>query len=251
MVVVGVGAILGRYFSFFLVAKRERESFFSFLASELFFFPSFPLTLALTFLFSLFPFSSIHQQGTACSLRACLWCPLCVVHLFFWRAMEGKREITKTKLTDSLDLPKRSLETQVEGLARPFPEAFAKGSPGVVGLAAGILAVLFLCQRAGTAGVAAIFSPVAVVWCFALAAIGIFNLVVVPRSVALSALSAVSPHHAVRFFARNGAEGWRSLGSLALCITGAEALFADLGHFNRKSITLATCALVYPSLILT
>ena len=111
--------------------------------------------------------------------------------------------------------------------------------------------MLFLCQRFGTAGVAALFSPVAVSWCLALAAIGVYNLVVVPPSVALSALSAVSPHHAVQFFARNGAQGWVSLGSLALCITGAEALFADLGHFNRKSITLATTVLVYPALILT
>ena len=137
------------------------------------------------------------------------------------------------------------------GLARPFPTVFPKAGTGVVGLAACILAVLFLCQRFGTAGVAALFSPVAVSWCLALAAIGVYNLVVVPPSVALSALSAVSPHHAVQFFARNGAQGWVSLGSLALCITGAEALFADLGHFNRKSITLATTVLVYPALILT
>ena len=84
-----------------------------------------------------------------------------------------------------------------------------------------------------------------------MAAVGIYNLSIVPSSVALSALSAVSPHYAFEFFARNGAEGWRSLGSLALCITGAEALFADLGHFNRKSITLATTLLIFPSLILT
>lgn len=159
----------------------------------------------------------------------------------------------KLKKTHKLSRPPKTfpLKTQVEGLARPFPKAFAKGEAGVVGLAAGILAVLFLCQRFGTGGVASFFSPVAVAWCFALAGIGIYNLVVVPSSVALSALSAVSPHHAFAYFARNGAEGWRSLGSLALCITGAEALFADLGHFNRKSITLATTALVYPALILT
>ena len=128
---------------------------------------------------------------------------------------------------------------------------FAKAGTGVVGLASCILSVLFLCQRFGTAGVSVFFSPVAVAWCLALAGLGIYNLAIVPSSVALSALSAVSPHHAVGFFVRNGSEGWRSLGSLALCITGAEALFADLGHFNRKSITLATTALVYPALILT
>lgn len=154
-------------------------------------------------------------------------------------------------LGDGVLTPSMSVVSAVEGLARPFPKAFAKGEAGVVGLAAGILSVLFLAQRFGTAGVAALFSPVAVAWCLALAGIGIYNLVIVPSSVALQALSAVSPHHAVEFFARNGAEGWRSLGSLALCITGAEALFADLGHFNRKSITLATTALVYPSLVLT
>lgn len=143
------------------------------------------------------------------------------------------------------------MTSAVEGLARPFPVVFVKAGPGVVGLAACILTILFLCQRFGTAGVSVAFSPIAVAWCLALAALGIYNLSIVPSSVALTALSALSPHHAVNFFARNGAEGWRSLGSLALCITGAEALFADLGHFNRKSIALATTALVYPSLILT
>lgn len=154
-------------------------------------------------------------------------------------------------LGDGVLTPSMSVVSAVEGLARPFPRAFAKGEAGVVGLAAAILAVLFLCQRFGTAGVAVFFSPIAVAWCLSLAAIGVYNLVVVPSSVALNALAALSPHHAFLFFVRNGAEGWRSLGSLALCITGAEALFADLGHFNRKSITIATTCLVYPSLILT
>ena len=154
-------------------------------------------------------------------------------------------------LGDGVLTPSMSVVSAFEGLTHPFPKAFAKGEARVVGLAAGILAVLFLCQRFGTAGVAVLFSPIAVAWCAVLAGIGMYNLVIVPPSAALSALSAVSPHHAVRFFVRNGAEGWRSLGSLALCLTGAEALFADLGHFNRKSITLATTALVYPSLILT
>lgn len=154
-------------------------------------------------------------------------------------------------LGDGVLTPSMSVVSAVEGLARPFPKAFAKGEAGVVSLSAAILAVLFLCQRFGTAGVAALFSPVAVAWCLSLSAIGVYNLAAVPAAVAASAVSALSPHHAFLFFVRNGAEGWRSLGSLALCITGAEALFADLGHFNRKSITIATTALVYPSLILT
>ncbi|KAJ7521789.1 hypothetical protein O6H91_19G067900 [Diphasiastrum complanatum] len=62
---------------------------------------------------------------------------------------------------------------------------------------------------------------------------------------------AFSPHHIISFFSRNGKDGWLTLGGTALCITGAEAMFADLGHFNRPSIQLAFSTMVYPSVIVT
>ena len=126
-----------------------------------------------------------------------------------------------------------SVISAVEGLAKPLPAAFAKGSPASVGLAAGILALLFLVQHRGTASVAFLFSPVAAGWFVAIAGLGVHNLVAHGAGTGLQALSAVSPHHAVRFFAANGAAGWRALGSTMLAITGAEALYADLVRERR------------------
>ena len=130
-------------------------------------------------------------------------------------------------LGDGTLTPSISVISAVEGLGRVSPTVFGKGAPATVALAAVILACLFLVQRFGTGGVALAFSPLAAIWFGALAAMGLYNLVTAGASNGLAALSAVSPHHAYRYFAANGREAWVSLGSTALAITGAEALFAD------------------------
>ncbi|KAJ1269081.1 hypothetical protein BS78_07G183300 [Paspalum vaginatum] len=109
-----------------------------------------------------------------------------------------------------------------------------------------ILVLLFLYQQYGTSKVSFTFSPIMVVWLLLIASIGLYNIIKHYPPV----LKAISPHYIYVFFARNKKAGWEQLGTVVLCITGAEAMFADLGHFNKKSIQMAYSCLVYPSLIL-
>ncbi|KAK8944132.1 Potassium transporter 26 [Platanthera zijinensis] len=116
----------------------------------------------------------------------------------------------------------------------------------VVMLSVAILVVLFLFQRFGTNKVSFSFSPIMVLWFSFTAAIGLYNIIKFCPSV----LKAVSPHYIFFFFQRNRRKGWEILGSIALCITGAEAMFADLGHFNKRGIQISYSLAVYPALIL-
>ncbi|PIA44090.1 hypothetical protein AQUCO_01700008v1 [Aquilegia coerulea] len=110
-----------------------------------------------------------------------------------------------------------------------------------------ILLLVFLFQRFGTDKVSFIFSPVMLLWFMSIAAIGIYNTIKYYPSV----FKFISPYYIYLFFKRNGKEGWERLGAVAMCITGAEAIFADLGHFNKRSIQIAFSFLVYPALIIT
>ncbi|CAO1947153.1 unnamed protein product [Urochloa humidicola] len=116
----------------------------------------------------------------------------------------------------------------------------------VVILSVVILLLLFLVQRFGTSKVSASFSPIMLVWFGSIAMIGVYNIAKYYPPV----LKAVSPHYIYYYFARNKKVGWEQLGAIILCITGAEAMFADLGHFNKSSIQVAFSTVVYPSLIL-
>ncbi|TVU05211.1 hypothetical protein EJB05_48365 [Eragrostis curvula] len=109
-----------------------------------------------------------------------------------------------------------------------------------------ILIFLFLFQRYGTSKVSFTFSPIMLMWFALISFIGVYNIIKYYPPV----LKAVSPHYIYIFFARNKRAGWEQLGTVVLCITGAEAMFADLGHFNKSSIQMAFSFLVYPSLIL-
>lgn len=113
----------------------------------------------------------------------------------------------------------------------------------VVGVSCGILLLFFLPQRLGTAHVSFLFSPIIVLWFIALAGIGIANITKAPY-----VFKAFSPVYAVQFLS-NGFEGWEKLGAIFLCVTGAEALFADLGHFNANAVR-TSAAFVLPSLML-
>ncbi|HUR02382.1 MAG TPA: KUP/HAK/KT family potassium transporter, partial [Nonomuraea sp.] len=108
-----------------------------------------------------------------------------------------------------------------------------------------ILIVLFSFQKVGTAGVARIFGPITLLWFFTIAVMGIVQIVLMP-----SVLAAVNPVYAVRFFLANGWRGFVVLGSVVLVITGAEALYADMGHFGRRPIRLAWFVVVLPALLL-
>jgi len=115
----------------------------------------------------------------------------------------------------------------------------------VVPLSIAVLAALFLFQRRGTAGVGRVFGPVILVWFATIAVLGIRGILMEP-----AVLQALSPVHAVRFFAANGLPGFVVLGAVFLVATGGEALYADLGHFGERPIQIDWFALVGPALLL-
>jgi KUP system potassium uptake protein len=117
--------------------------------------------------------------------------------------------------------------------------------PVVVPLAVGILLALFYFQRRGTAGVGAVFGPAMLVWFVAIAAVGLPQVIAHPQ-----VLLALNPLHGLRFFIAHGVHGFLILGAVVLCITGAEALYADMGHFGRRPIRLAWFWVAFPALLL-
>ncbi len=142
---------------------------------------------------------------------------------------------------DGVITPAISVLGAVEGLTVRQP-AFAGW---IVPLAVVILVGLFLLQQRGTGGVGAIFGPVMVLWFTAIAALGLAAIVGHPE-----VLGALNPWHGVDFFIRNRFPGFLILGSVFLILTGAEALYADMGHFGARPIRLVWFALVLPALLL-
>ncbi|KAB2097093.1 hypothetical protein ES319_A01G148000v1 [Gossypium barbadense] len=109
-----------------------------------------------------------------------------------------------------------------------------------------ILIGLFALQHYGTHRVGFLFAPVVLVWLLCISAIGLYNITHWNPHV----YQALSPYYMYKFFRKTQRGGWMSLGGILLCITGSEAMFADLGHFSQLSIKIAFTFLVYPSLIL-
>ncbi len=142
---------------------------------------------------------------------------------------------------DGVITPAISVLSAVEGLTVASP-AFR---PWVVPLTCLILIALFAIQRRGTGHVGRLFGPIMVIWFGTLAALGVWHISARPE-----VLEAVLPTHAIRFFLRHGLHGFLILGSVVLVVTGAEALYADLGHFGREPIRKAWLWLVFPSLLL-
>ena len=142
---------------------------------------------------------------------------------------------------DGIITPAITVLSAVEGL-NVATKVF---QPFILPIAAVILVGLFLIQRKGTAGVGAVFGPVMLVWFLVLGVLGVSQIVRAPE-----VLAAVSPHHAVGFFLSHGTAGFLILGSVFLCVTGGEALYADMGHFGARPIRLTWFVLVLPSLLL-
>jgi KUP system potassium uptake protein len=142
---------------------------------------------------------------------------------------------------DSIITPAISVLSAVEGLevVQPSMDQF------VVPISAAILVGLFAVQRLGTAVVGRLFGPVMVLWFITIAAFGINGIVEHP-----GILRALSPHYGVKFFADDGLTAFLALGGVVLAITGAEALYADMGHFGRAPIRRAWFMLVFPALVL-
>jgi KUP system potassium uptake protein len=142
---------------------------------------------------------------------------------------------------DGVITPAISVLSAVEGLSVATP-AFDRF---VVPLTCVILWGLFRVQRRGTNSIAAVFAPVTLLWFAAIAVAGVPWIVRAPQI-----LAAVNPVHAFRFFADHGLHGFLVLGSVVLCVTGGEALYADMGHFGAPAIRRAWGLCVFPALLL-
>jgi KUP system potassium uptake protein len=145
-------------------------------------------------------------------------------------------------LGDSMITPAISVLSAVEGLKVAEPSL----GGAVVPITATIIVVLFLVQSRGTAAVGRAFGPVMLVWFFTIAACGVRGIADHPRI-----LKALSPTYALDFFFSHFSIAFFALAAVVLAVTGAEALYADLGHFGRAPITRAWLALVFPACTLS
>ncbi|HEY3887957.1 MAG TPA: potassium transporter Kup [Caulobacteraceae bacterium] len=145
---------------------------------------------------------------------------------------------------DGLITPAVSVLSAVEGV-RAAPEIGRHLAPYALPIAAGILVALFMVQARGTTRVAAFFGPIIAIWFLTLAGLGIWRL-----SENLTILRALSPWYGARFLFDNGFLGFVILGSVFLAVTGAEALYTDMGHFGKTAIRRAWIGLVFPCLAL-
>lgn len=143
---------------------------------------------------------------------------------------------------DSMITPAMSVLSAVEGLETVSP-AF---TPLVLPLSIGILIGLFAIQAHGTAKVGALFGPIMIFYFVAIAVLGLLHLVELPSII----LSTVNPLNALYFFTADPWRGFLALGSVVLAVTGAEALYADMGHFGRRPIGLSWLWFVMPALML-
>jgi KUP system potassium uptake protein len=142
---------------------------------------------------------------------------------------------------DGVITPAISVLGAVEGIAVAAPAL----AHWIVPVTVAILVLLFLFQRRGTATVGAVFGPIMLVWFACIAAIGVHGILLDP-----SIVRALQPGHAVAFFLRHRGHGFLVLGGVVLVITGAEALYADMGHFGKRPIRVAWLGLAMPALLL-
>ena len=142
---------------------------------------------------------------------------------------------------DGVITPAISVLSAVEGLEVVSP-AFAKG---VIPITLVILFVLFAVQKKGTAGIGKFFGPITLIWFLTIALLGVSQIIHHPEI-----LKAISPHYAVGFMWANPGTTFIILGAVVLCVTGAEALYADLGHFGKRPIRIAWFTVVMPCLVL-
>ena len=142
---------------------------------------------------------------------------------------------------DGVITPAISVLSAVEGLQVAAPGL----GEWVVPITVVVLLGLFWLQRHGTAKIGALFGPIMVLWFLSLAVIGVYNIIKAPQ-----VLAAFNPYYAVEFFLTHRSVSFLALGSVVLCVTGAEALYTDMGHFGRFPIRAAWFGFVMPALLL-
>ena len=142
---------------------------------------------------------------------------------------------------DAVLTPAISVLSAVEGLKVKTPAL----EPYVLPIAVGVLIALFMFQRHGTAAVGRMFGPIVVIWFAVLAMLGVLGILQAP-----GILAALNPLHALGFVTQHGFSSFVVLGAMLLAFTGAEALYADMGHFGKQPIRIAWFSLVFPALTL-
>ena len=142
---------------------------------------------------------------------------------------------------DGLITPVISVLSALEGLET----ATTSTKPLVVPLTCGILFLLFWAQSQGTGKIGKLFGPVMILWFAVIATLGVASISRRPEI-----LAAVNPAHGVRFFLNNGIHGFFLLGAVVLCVTGCEALYADMGHFGARAIRISWYLVALPALVL-
>ena len=166
------------------------------------------------------------------SIAGSLWARMVV-----WLALAG----TAFFFCDSLITPAITVLSAVEGLQVLSPDL----SHAVVPLTVGVIIGLFAYQRRGTARVGALFGPVMIVWFLVLAATGITAIRADPV-----VLYALNPFYGVDLLVRRPGVALAVIGAVFLCLTGGEALYADMGHFGKEPVRVAWFSLVWPALLL-
>ncbi|XP_027127250.2 potassium transporter 5 [Coffea arabica] len=147
---------------------------------------------------------------------------------------------TSMVIGDGILTPCISVLSAVSGISSLSQDA-------VVGISIAILIVLFSVQRFGTDKVGFSFAPAVCLWFLCVGLTGVYNLFKHDPGV----LRAFNPKYIFDYFRRNGKKGWKSLGGVVLCITGTEAMFADLSHFSVRAIQISFSCVVFPSLLAT
>ncbi|KAG8366173.1 hypothetical protein BUALT_Bualt17G0049100 [Buddleja alternifolia] len=150
---------------------------------------------------------------------------------------------TSMIIGDGILTPAISVMSAVSGLQGRIP---GFGTDALVVTSIIILIGLFSIQSFGTSKVGFTFAPALALWFFSLGFIGIYNLL----KYDITVVRAINPAYIYLFFKKNSTKGWSALGGCVLCITGAEAMFADLGHFSVPSIQIAFTSVVFPCLLL-
>jgi KUP system potassium uptake protein len=142
---------------------------------------------------------------------------------------------------DSMITPAISVLSAVEGLSVISPDL----SPLILPATLTILIFLFVVQRGGTGAVGQYFGPIMCLWFFTLAALGVSHIIDNP-----SVLRALNPYYAYQFFVVDKWVAYLTLGAVVLALTGAEALYADMGHFGKRPIRIAWLWIIFPALML-
>ncbi|KAF8017247.1 hypothetical protein BT93_H2439 [Corymbia citriodora subsp. variegata] len=180
-----------------------------------------------------------HRLRWASAMKSLLENKKTAKYLLLFVTMLG----TSMVIGDGILTPCISVLSAVGGVREA---ASSLGDDQVMWISVVILIILFQVQRYGTHKVGYSFAPILSLWFISIALIGIYNFAKYDPGV----IKAVNPLYIVHYFMRNKTDAWISLGGVILCLTGSEALFADLGHFNVLSIQLSSCVVVLPSIFL-